>query len=79
MNDVTVIIPIYGDIDYWTPLAVRAQHSAWHQSVEPTAVVISVADTLAEARNKAAAIARTDAPKPQSKRIHCAGSTKWFR
>lgn len=60
MNDVTVIIPIYGDIDYWTPLAVRAQHSAWHQSVEPTAVVISVADTLAEARNKAAAIARTE-------------------
>jgi glycosyltransferase involved in cell wall biosynthesis len=60
VNDVTVIIPIFGDEDYWTPLAVRAQSSAWKQTVQPEAVVISVADTLMEARNRAAAAARTE-------------------
>ncbi len=60
MNDVTVIIPIFGDEDRWTPLAVRAQTSAWHQTVEPAAVVISVAPTLSEARNRAGYAARTE-------------------
>lgn len=60
MNDVTVIIPIFGDVDHWTPMAVRAQRSAWAQTVEPVSVVISVADTLSVARNRAAGAARTE-------------------
>lgn len=58
--DVTVIIPVYGDLERWRPLAHRAHWSAVMQSAAPAAVVVSVAETLSEARNRAAAAATTE-------------------
>jgi len=60
MNDVTVIIPVYGDDPKWLDFSARAQSSAWNQTVQPASVVVSVADTLQQARNWAAGPARTE-------------------
>lgn len=59
-GDVTVIIPIFGDLDAWRARALRAGWSATNQSVAPTSVVVSEASTLATARNQAAADATTE-------------------
>lgn len=59
-GDVTVIIPIYGDLDAWRTKALRAAWSATNQSVAPASVVVSEAATLATARNQAAADATTE-------------------
>ncbi len=60
MNDVTVIIPIFGDIERWGLLAQRALASARRQTVPAADVVVSVADTLQDARNRPAFAAETE-------------------
>lgn len=60
MNDVTVIIPVYGDVERWGLLAERALASALNQSAPAADVVVSVADTLQEARNRPASAAETE-------------------
>lgn len=60
MNDVTIIIPIFGDLERWAPLAQRALVSALDQTVPAADVVLSVADTLRDARNRPALAAETE-------------------
>lgn len=60
MNDVTVIIPVFGDVERWAPLAQRALSSALNQTAPAADVVVSVADTLEEARNRPALAAETE-------------------
>lgn len=60
MNDVTVIIPIFGDVERWGVLAERALRSAQNQTVPAHDVVISVAETLEDARNRPALAATTE-------------------
>ncbi len=60
MNDVTVIIPIFGDVERWGLLAQRALASALCQTVPAVDVIVSVAETLQEARNRPAAAAETE-------------------
>lgn len=57
---VTVIVPLFGDIDRWLPLAERAAGSAVAQTVPPDQVIVSQGETLARARNGAALRARTE-------------------
>lgn len=59
-EDVTIIIPVYGDHDRWMPLARRAAGSAITQTVPPARVFISAGETLSAARNGAAEWARTE-------------------
>lgn len=60
MDDVTVIIPVYGDVERWAPLARRAAASAIAQTVPAAQVVLATAADLAEARNGPASWARTE-------------------
>lgn len=53
---VAVIIPVFGDPAYWTPLADRAAASAENQTVKPEVVMISRAHDLKTARNSAAEV-----------------------
>lgn len=59
-GDVTVIIPVYGDVGRWAPLARRAAISAVTQTTPPERVVVATAQDLAAARNGAAEWARTE-------------------
>lgn len=60
MNDVTVIIPIFGDLLRWGPLAQRAMKSALAQTHPASDVVVSSAETLQAARNTPALAATTE-------------------
>lgn len=60
LNDVTIIIPIFGNVDEWSSLAERAERSALAQTVPADAVVVSVAETLQQARNEPALAAKTE-------------------
>lgn len=57
---VTVIIPVFGDYDRYLLLAERAERSAWNQTVQPDAVIVSVDTTLQLARNVPAGAATTE-------------------
>lgn len=59
LTDVTVVIPIFGDMEFWAPLAGRAFRSVLAQTRRPQ-VVISVGDTLQAARNSAGLQATTE-------------------
>lgn len=59
-GDVTVIIPVFGPPEPWLPLADRALSSVLHQTVRPSHVVVSAADSLREARNHPAMRATTE-------------------
>lgn len=48
---VTVIIPVYGDVEYWKPLVERASKSALNQKEKAQDVVINFGNNLNEARN----------------------------
>lgn len=48
---VTVIVPVYGDINYWRPLLERASKSALNQKEKAQDVVINFGNNLYEARN----------------------------
>lgn len=56
--DVTVIVATYGDLAVWEPLADRAMRSA--AACEPAAMIRLHGDSLAGARNEAAAMAVTE-------------------
>lgn len=60
MNDVTVIIPISGDLNRWAEIAQRAYDSAVAQTYPAKEVIISSGKTLTEARNKTAMEADTE-------------------
>ena len=60
MDDVTVVVGTYGDIEIWEPLARRAIESAQQQTVAPHRVIWSHRHTLQEARNSAASNAETE-------------------
>lgn len=51
MDTVDVIIPTFGDLDIWSPLAERAVKSAYLQTTPATAVVRSHGANLGHARN----------------------------
>lgn len=57
---VAIIVPTYGDVDEWRPLAYRALYSAQNQSHPPSDVRWVHADTLQWARNEGAERAYTD-------------------
>jgi hypothetical protein len=59
-DDVTVIVPVFGDHRRWTDLAHRAARSAIAQTTPPARVFISTAETLCVARNGPAEWARTE-------------------
>lgn len=59
-EDVTIIIPTFGDHDRWLPLARRAAASAIAQTVPPARVIVSMTETLAMARNGPAEWARSE-------------------
>lgn len=59
LTDVTVIIPIFGDMDVWAPMAARAFKSVLAQTCRPK-VVVSGGDTLQEARNRSGLTATTE-------------------
>lgn len=50
-DDVTVIIPVCGDINYWKPLYERAQNSVLNQTKKSKYCIISFANDLQSARN----------------------------
>lgn len=52
-DGVTVIIPVYGDLEKWTPLAVKAYQSATHQTIKAEKVIISTGNNITECRNTA--------------------------
>lgn len=54
MTDVSIIIPTFGDLAVWGPLADRAQSSAEAQTM-PAEIVRVHGETLAQARNTGAA------------------------
>ena len=60
MNDVTVIIPVFGDVDAWALRARRAQMSAVAQTVPPAEIFMATAADLRTARNGPAEWARTE-------------------
>ncbi len=51
-NTVCVIIPIYGDIRFWQPLANRAAQSVVNQTVKAEVLTFSTGANIADARNK---------------------------
>jgi hypothetical protein len=50
-NSVSVIIPVYGDLEKWTPLSIRAFQSANNQTVKADRVIISTGTNITECRN----------------------------
>jgi len=48
---VTVIIPVFGDIEYFGELAKRAYDSVVNQTVQADSILISVGTTMQDARN----------------------------
>lgn len=58
-DDVTIVIPIFGDHDRWAALAERAVASAVAQT-HRAKIVVSAGDTLQEARNRPAMEATTE-------------------
>lgn len=60
MNDVTVIIPVFGDHQRWAAMARRAANSAVAQTTPPDRVFVSMAEDLCTARNGPAEWARTE-------------------
>lgn len=50
-NDITCIIPIFGDIQKWQPLAEKANKSILNQTVPVKHSLISIGGTLQNARN----------------------------
>lgn len=59
-DDVTVIIPVFGDAHPWMDMVARAASSVVHQSVPPASLVVSVGETLQEARNRPGMRASTE-------------------
>jgi GT2 family glycosyltransferase len=60
VNDVTVIVPVFGDVGAWLPQACRARRSAVAQTVPPAEIVMAAAADLRTARNGPAEWARTE-------------------
>lgn len=52
-NSVCVIIPIYGNLEYWQPMADNAAKSVDNQTVKATSVIVSIGKDIADARNNA--------------------------
>jgi hypothetical protein len=52
--DVTVIIPVFGDIEKWIHLSLRAYQSVLSQTVKPKSIILSIADNIKDARNNPA-------------------------
>jgi GT2 family glycosyltransferase len=48
---VSVVVPVFGDMDYWKPFLERSTKSALNQTVKAHNVVINVGKDLHEARN----------------------------
>lgn len=48
---VTVVIPVFGDMNYWKPLLERAHQSALNQTVKAKYVIINTGKDLHESRN----------------------------
>jgi GT2 family glycosyltransferase len=59
-DDVTVIVPVFGDHQRWAGLARRAALSAIAQTTPPARVFVSLAEDLCMARNGPAEWARTE-------------------
>lgn len=57
---IAVIIPTFGDVEFWSQLAGRAVSSAMNQTRPPDQVIRVHAATLQEARNDGAAEANTE-------------------
>lgn len=51
-HSLTIIVPVFGDLTYWLPLAQRAVKSAQNQTTPPEAIYLSRGENLADARNK---------------------------
>lgn len=53
-NSVAVVVPIYGDLQFWSTFADRAVHSAFLQTVKATSIIQSAGSGIADSRNKGA-------------------------
>lgn len=60
LSGVTVIIPLFGNAEPWIDLAARAVASVVHQTEQPYELVVSVGETLQEARNRPGLRASTE-------------------
>jgi len=57
---VTVIIPVFNDLEYFGELAKRAYESIKNQTVQPDKVLISIGNDMQSARNEPALKVNTD-------------------
>lgn len=59
-NEVSVIVPVYGDIEKWEPFYQRAIGAINSQTLKPKYILISIANDLQSARNRPAMGATTE-------------------
>lgn len=59
-NSVTVIIPVYGDLEKWVPLALKAFESANSQTIKPDNVFVSTGTNIRDCRNSAGLVVGSD-------------------